>query len=416
LTPPEDVAEGECLFDELRAGRRHRYQRERRYLRKDGAVVWAQEAASAIRNEKGELLYIISMVQDITEQKRITEALQRSERNLRLISENAKDVIFAFDMQREAIYINPAVEELTGYTFVEIQRRKFVNWIHPDDQPRMLALWNGLYQGKSYSDVEFRLITKAGLEKWCSSTWGPVFDELGKQVGVQGRERDVSERKQLEKEILEISANERRRVGHELHDGLGQFLAGIAFKTKALEHVLAAEKSTHASDAGNLVALISTAISQARNLARGLDPIEVETIGLTAALQNLCAETRKMFDLECELVCVDTGLELQPQTSLALYRIVQEAIHNATTHGGAANIRVELEPKNEHLILTVEDDGAGFEQRAVTSASGMGLRVMRYRAHSIGGEVKVVSRPGDGAQIICSVPLANALAKTLNEA
>src|SRR5439155_14483278 len=169
------------------------------------------------------------------------------------------------------------------------------------------------------SDVEFRLITKSGQMKWCSSTWGPLFDETGRQIGVQGRERDVSQRKQLESEILEITTTERRRIGHELHDGLGQYLAGIAFRAKALEQTLAAESVPHADEAQELATLVSNAISQTRSLARGLDPIEVETIGLLAALQNLAAETEKFFNITCQFRCSESSLRVDPNRALAFY-------------------------------------------------------------------------------------------------
>jgi two-component system sensor kinase FixL len=335
----------------------------------------------------------------------ISEALRYSERNLRLIAENTTDVIFAFDMQREPIYINPAVEQLTGFTFAEIRERKFVNWIHPQDQSRMLALWEELFQGKGYSDVEFRLLTKSGQTKWCSSTWGPLFDESGQQVGVQGRERDITERKQLEKQVLDVSTDERRRIGHELHDGLGQYLAGIALKTKALEEMLASEQSKHAENARELVGLVSNAISQARNLARGLDPIEVETIGLAAALQNLCADTKKVFNVECEFVSSSQMTNVNSQTGLALYRIVQQAIHNACTHGRAMAIHVELALNNGDMVLVIRDDGRGFDA-ASKSFTGMGLRVMRYRARSVGGDLTVSSKRGEGAEVRCQVPVS----------
>src|SRR5207247_2427250 len=98
ITHPEDVAEGRRLFGELRTGKRQRYQREKRYLHKEGQVVWGQSSASAVHNDRGELNYIISMVEDITHRKAVVEALRQSERNLRLIAENTTDVIFAFDM------------------------------------------------------------------------------------------------------------------------------------------------------------------------------------------------------------------------------------------------------------------------------------------------------------------------------
>jgi len=268
----------------------------------------------------------------------------------------------------------------------------------------MLALWEELFQGEGYSDVEFRLLTKSGQVKWCSSTWGPLFEEGGEQIGVQGRERDITERKQLEKQVLEVSADERRRVGHELHDGLGQYLAGIALKAKALEEMLAVEGSDHASNAQELVTLVSNAITQARNLARGLDPVEVETIGLAAALQNLCADTKKVFNIQCEFLPRQQWPDLGSVTGLALYRIVQQAIHNACTHGRASAIQVELGVNNGDVVLTIRDDGRGFDSNR-KSSSGLGLRVMRYRARSVGGELTITSALGAGAEVRCLVPI-----------
>ena len=334
----------------------------------------------------------------------VAEALRDSERKLRLIAENTTDVIFAFDMDRQPVYVNLAVKELTGYTFAEIQEKGFINWLHPDDQERMLKLWEDLYAGKSYSDIEFRLITKTGQLKWCSSTWGPLLDETGRQIGVQGRERDITERKTLEAEVLEISASERRTIGHDLHDGLCPYLAGIAFRAKALEEVLLAEASVRAPEAREITAFISNAIAQTRSLARGLDPVQVQTIGLPAALENLAVETRRFFDVTCLFRCSETTLPIAPDTSLELYRIVQEAIHNATAHGGASQIHIELTTNNGQLCLSIRDNGAGFEAASPPS-TGIGLRVMQYRARSIGAKLAINSVPGQGAEILAVSPL-----------
>jgi PAS domain S-box-containing protein len=404
ITHPEDVAEALSLFDGLRDGKSEGYHREKRYLRKDGAVVWAQTSASAIRNTEGGLVYIISMVEDITERKKVVRALEESERKLRLIAENTRDVIFAFDLERRPAYVNPAVAELTGYTFAELQQRSFLDWVHPEDRQRMEQQWADLYAGESQSEVEFRVVTREGEAKWCSSSWGPLLDEAGRQIGVQGHVRDVSERKQLEREVVESTANERRRIGHELHDGLGQYLAGIAFRAKAFEQSLGAVGAPFNSEAHELVSLISNAISQSRSLARGLDPVDVETIGLPAALQNLATETRKFFDVGCQFKCPDTRLALDSPTALSLYRIVQEAIHNAIRHGEARQIEIGLETAAGQLALRVQDDGVGFEVGSAPE-SGMGLRVMQYRARSIGGSLKILSQRSQGTQICCEVPL-----------
>ena len=268
----------------------------------------------------------------------------------------------------------------------------------------MNQLWEDLYAGKAYSDVEFRLLTKNGQMKWCSSSWGPLLDEAGRQIGVQGHERDITLRKELEREILEISANERRTIGHELHDGLCQYLAGIAFRAKALEETLLAEGLLHALEAREITTFISNAISQTRSLARGLDPVQVQTIGLPAALENLAAETTKLFNVTCRFRGCESALQLDPQAALALYRIVQEAVHNATTHGGARRIEISLAVDGSQLRLSIQDDGAGFDVQA-TPSDGMGLRVMQYRARSIGAKLRIRSQPAQGAEILCLVHL-----------
>jgi PAS domain S-box-containing protein len=372
--------------------------------RRDGTRIWVHVNARVVRDEHGRNAFYEGTIQDITQNKRTEAILRESERKLRLISENSTDAIFAFDMQRRPVYGNPAVAELTGYAFSEIQERGFINWIHRDDQNQMLKLWAALFEGKAYSEVEFRLVTKTGHIKWCSSTWGPLYDEHGRQIGVQGRERDVTLRKQLEGELLEISGTERRRIGHELHDGLGQYLAGIAFRAKALEQRLSIAGSPDAQDAKELVSLMNQAISQTRNLARGMAPVDVEVNGLVAALQNLASETRHLFNSRCEVHCSNPDLQVDARTGLELYRIAQEAIHNAMKHGEAQSIDIKLRVQDQMLCLDVSDNGTGFEIDK-NENSGMGLRLMSYRARSVGGSVNVISRPGEGAHVNCVVPL-----------
>ncbi|MGA9351628.1 MAG: PAS domain S-box protein [Anaerolineae bacterium] len=136
-----------------------------------------------------------------SKRRQVEEELRESERKLRLIAENTTDVIFAYDMDRRLIYVNPAVEELTGYSVAELQERNFINWLHPEDEARMMKLWEGLFEGKGFSGEEFRIVTKDGQVKWGLSSWGPLYDESGRQIGIQGRERDITKRKRAEEEL-----------------------------------------------------------------------------------------------------------------------------------------------------------------------------------------------------------------------
>src|SRR5262249_38828927 len=146
---------------------------------------------------------------------------------------------------------------------------------------------------------EKRYLHKDGRLVWAQSYASAIRGINGELRFIISMVEDITERKQMEKEVLQTVANERRRIGHDLHDGLCQYLSGIAFRAKAFEKGLAARELSEASEAGELVSLLQKAISQTRSLARGFDPIQVENIGLPAALQNLSTETAKFFDVAC---------------------------------------------------------------------------------------------------------------------
>jgi two-component system sensor kinase FixL len=213
--------------------------------------------------------------------------------------------------------------------------------------------------------------------------------------------RDVTERKRLEEEVLEISARERRRIGDDLHDGLGQYLAGIAVKAKILAEDLAAS-SPHKSKAEKLVRLIDNAIQQARTVARGLDPIEVEANGLVPALERLAHETEELFRVVCTLRCDLPVLPVSKSMALHLYRIAQEAINNAIRHGKAGRLEIALATVPTHLRFRIKDDGSGFRIGAARR-EGIGLRIMQYRANVIGGVLTIQSRPDRGTEVQCLV-------------
>ena len=132
-----------------------------------------------------------------------------NEPNFRLIAKNMTEMVMAYDMQRKLFFANPAAETLTGYSLDELEKAQFICWVHPDDRERMLAQWDPLFEGKAFYDEEYRLITKDGRIKWASASWGPILDDTGRQVGVQGRERDITDRKMAE-EILRHSEQQHR--------------------------------------------------------------------------------------------------------------------------------------------------------------------------------------------------------------
>jgi signal transduction histidine kinase len=223
----------------------------------------------------------------------------------------------------------------------------------------------------------------------------------------------MTERKRLEREVLEISAAERREIGFDLHDGVGQHLAGTAFKAKLLEETLAADFPQLARSAREVVGLINAGIDQVRRVARGLDPIEVEATGLEPALNQLADDTRTVFGIPCVFRCTQPAPRFDSAVSLQLYRIAQEAIHNALVHGRAKRVEIELAFGGTRTSLMIADDGHGFREEA-TSRTGMGLRTMEYRARAIGGFLLIDSQVNRGTRITCLVQTPRGGGQPLN--
>lgn len=210
------------------------------------------------------------------------------------------------------------------------------------------------------------------------------------------------ERKNLERQILEISEREQRRIGQDLHDGLGQHLAGIELMAQALEQQLAGKSRNAATQATNIARHVRDAIRQTRALARGLSPVEMDSRGLMSALHELATNIHNMFRVQCAFRC-DKPV-LIPENSMAthLFRIAQEAVSNAIKHGKATHIDIALSALPERIILSVHDNGGGIA-RPNHATGGMGLRIMHYRAAVIGGSLAVQRDPDGGTTVVCSL-------------
>lgn len=214
--------------------------------------------------------------------------------------------------------------------------------------------------------------------------------------------QEMAERERIERELLEISEREQRRIGRDLHDSLGQHLTGVALAGQVLEEKLAARGLPEAKDASHMVELVQEGISLSRKMAKGLHPIEIEADGLMQALEELAAISSDLFRVSCRFECDLPVLIRDTATSGHLYRITQEAVSNAVKHGKAKNIVVQLETLDDGIALRVKDDGVGLP--AVRAQNeGMGLRIMAHRASMVGGKFNAQRNPEGGTIISCEL-------------
>ena len=200
--------------------------------------------------------------------------------------------------------------------------------------------------------------------------------------------------------ILEISTREQRRIGHDLHDGVCQQLAGIALMTSSLAEELEEQAAPHAAQAERISGMINEVVDHTRGIARGLFPIWLEENGLYSALEELATNAGELFKLTCRFTCMKAPPELSNTIALHLYYIALEAVANAAKHGGARNVEIRLDRQDDAFSLSIRDDGGGFSVQGA-AGGGMGLRIMNYRAQVIGAFLRVQSEPGTGTCVTC---------------
>jgi signal transduction histidine kinase len=222
--------------------------------------------------------------------------------------------------------------------------------------------------------------------------------ELAVQRKTTRLQQEIAERTRAEREVLEISNREQQRAAYDLHDGLGQQLAAAALRAKLLQEKLNGAETSQ--EAAAIVGLIKEAARQTRLTAHTLDASEI--CDLSIALKKLAASVKKVRVHYRN--GSDASLPVSAPVAVHLYRIAQEAVHNAVEHGAATEVQIDLSSEDGHVMLRIQDDGRGFD--STRGSNGMGLRIMQYRAHRAGGWCSVASQPGWGTIVACRVPFA----------
>jgi PAS domain S-box-containing protein len=297
--------------------------------------------------------------------------------------------------------LNPAWTIRLGWSLEELAARPLLDFVHPDDLEATRAEVEALARGREANLFENRYRHLNGSYRWLQwNAWPEPKSQL-----IYATARDVTRRKRLEREILEVADSEKERLGRELHDGLCQTLAGIAALSTTLARRLAKSSETSASAAaGEITQLLSEAIGETRDLAHGLGPLDPRGGDLGAALEALALRVPKQFHVSCTFVGERPPLGLRHDVESHLYRIAQEAVSNAVAHAGGDRIVISLGSKDGFGILSVRDDGRGVPE-AATAEDGMGMQTMAYRARRIGGSLEVRRRRPRGTAVTCTFPL-----------
>jgi PAS domain S-box-containing protein len=324
----------------------------------------------------------------IAERKQAQEALQESEERYRSVMEAAPDPIIVYDMEGHVTYFNPAFTRVFGYTLDESLGKKMDHFVPEEQWKQAMGGIQEILKGHVLPRTETTRKSKDGRLIEVTLRGSVYRDKNGNPSGTVITHRDISQVKQLEKTIMEISEKERQKIGNDLHDDLCPHLIGVEGLSKVLKTRVKKTAPDAAQSVENITRLIQEAIRKTRLLARGLCPVYFKH-GLLSSLQELAANTKSVHQVTCSLLYHEKIPSGNDMVNTNLYHIAQEAVQNAIRHGGADHIVIEMASRKTWFSLRITDNGTGFDPSK--DARGMGIRIMNYRAKLMGASLEIES-------------------------
>ncbi len=340
---------------------------------------------------------VLLHVRDVTERDAAERALRESEERFAKAFHSAPVAMTISTFQENRyLDVNESYCALTGFTREELLGRTAAELGLVPDGASSIPNAAQLEATGSARSTEFVIRTKEGV--LCDVLVSAELIEIGGLTCILASGFDMTERKRLEREVIEAAELERRRIGQDLHDELGQQLTGAAFLGQVLSQRLGAADRPETEDARQLTALINRALAEMRDLSRLLSPVDVQAEGLMDALQELADQTERIFDVACWLRTEGDVRVTDNAAATHLFRIAQEAINNAVKHADPTEIEIALTHDDDGLRLGVTDDGSGIDPAMLQQSSGLGMRTMQYRATLIGAQLEI--RPTERGSIV----------------
>jgi len=373
-----------------------------RIVAKDGTVHWVEDYKLSLFDENGFYAGVYGIVFDITARKETEEELHR--KSGLLARAQAIASIGSWSLNFSTRKLEFSAEACATYGFdpktFDGNLESVLSRIHPDDRDKVKDATEVAVADHALRPIEFRVKRPDGTVRFVNSRSDLLRDAAGEITGLIGTLQDITERRQLEQRILDISNRERQRIGQTLHDSLGQELTGMAFLSKALENELKRKSLPMAGEAERLTHLIKSAVGQTKRIAYGLAPVDLEAEGLALALRRLAEDTTEVYGVICHCVAPRPAPIHDNRVATHLFYVAQEAVSNAIRHGEAGRIEITLNVSDHHGKLTVADNGSGMPEKPA-NARGMGLEIMRYRAEMIGGSVTIGLNGKGGTAVTC---------------
>jgi PAS domain S-box-containing protein len=378
----------------------------------------------------GAVASVLVVTRDITERKRMEEALREREQRYRGIFDNVLDMLYLLEVTPDGRFrnleINPAFEKASGIPSAELVG-KFIEETVPEETANIVIVqYRRCIEAGTAIDEEVSLDMPSGLRHY-HSTLIPVRDDSGRIHRIVGISRDITERKRMEYDLKESQhllrqlaarnetarEDERKYLTREIHDELGQHLLALRLGVSVVDLQFGATNASLHEKTQRLIEMVDTTIKVVRNVVASLRPTVLD-MGIVSALEWLAGEYSERTGVQCELHLSEEEILLDEACSTAIFRIVQESLTNIVRHAHANKVEITLERNEPNYLLEVRDNGVGFDP-VLRKEKSFGLVSIRERALMLGGEVEISSAPGRSTVIRVHIPIHNVVTNALSE-
>jgi len=385
--------------------------------------IWLEAYSAPVPDPDGSITWH-GIINDVTEQKWAEQSLRNSEERLKLALAAARMGVWEWDVRTNGVFWSPECYEMLGSKNFDGTMASFGNLLHPEDRDRVMQAVQQSIEEKVTYTAEFRVIRPDGQELWLSNLGSALYDQQGAPTRMIGIAHDITERKlaeaELEKSLEEIRSlathlqevreEERKRIARELHDELGQSLAGLKFDLAWLESQFMLHDSATAGSFKKktqmMSKLVDSTIQIGRKIATDLRPRVLDDLGLIAALRWQARDFQTRTGITCNFMTTTEELSLDAGRATAAFRICQETLTNVLRHAQASTVTIRLQANDNHLYLDIQDNGRGITRQEITGSVSHGLLGMKERVLPYGGTLEIQGQAKKGTTIKVRLPLA----------
>ena len=384
------------------------WERDRRYIIAALVVIFAES------------LLILALLWQRARKRKAEAVLRESEERFRVMADTTPSMIWMCDQQGNITYLNHRRAEFTGLNSPAAYTNVWTSYVHPDDRKNVMDVFTaGVMERKPFS-MEYRLRRSDGVYRWMFDVASPRLNGDGTFAGFIGSAIDITDQKLAQEaldnvsgRLIEAQEKERTRIARDLHDDICQRLALLSMELEQANRNGSPPATKQRLE--QIRQHCAEIASDVQSLSHQLHSSKLDYLGIVAAIRGFCKEFEKQHEVQIEFKDESVPTRLSKDLSLCLFRVTQEALHNAVKYSGAHQFSVQLQAGENDLQLTVSDTGRGFDVEQAKTSRGLGLVSMQERVHLVHGRLLIDSRPGAGTRIVAIAPFVAGHAEVFDE-